>query len=343
MAKVDKKRTPTKHKVGTSVLEKLQAGKSSVRVVRAGDSSEEDEVDLPPVEAVFACPELVRAILLSVPLDYLATSLRWVNRLSRSTARELVEAKLFDKVKVIAFDRYEGGDWFRADVRRGWSDISLTSKERCVDEAIKMAACRCSSWESSCGRCGFKDKNSSDMKSCESNALKYGRIPLQGFDAVEAKALLLSKGSLRIGANRSLHGGGVHPRPDEESIVVGFNEGDLGLEELLQDLTDSIGDEVQYKYGHIPDSFSHFYGLEKSMYLPEFLRLLFVVFRDGPCPPVGIGRGRVESEVSASVSSAKVVIDERGSRFVRFRKFYRFRTQANEPVEIRLESMHCIY
>lgn len=335
MAKVEKKRTPTKYKVGTSVLENLQTA-GSVRAVRAGGDSQGDEVDLPPVEAVFACPELVRAILLSVPLDYLATSLRWVNRLCRSTARELVETKLFDKVKVIAFDRYEGGGWFWAEVRRGWSDISLTTKDKCVDEALKMAACRCSSWESSCG---FKDKNSSDMKSCESNALEYGYTSLQGFDTAKAKALLLSKGTLRIGANRSLSGEG-HPQPDEESIVVEFNEGDLSLGDLLQDLTDSVGDEVQYKYGHIPDSFTRFYGLEKNMCLREFLRLLFVVFHDGPCPSTGVGSA--DSEVSTSVSSAKVVIDERDSRFVRFRKFYRFRTHTNEPVEIRLESMHCI-
>ena len=227
-------------------------------------------MDLPPTEAVFACPELVRAILLSVPLDYLATSLRWVNRLCRSTARELAETKLFDKVKVIAFDRYEGGDWFRADVRRGWSDISLTTKKKCVDEALKMAACRCPSWESSCG---FKDKNSSDMKSCESNALKYyRRVPLQGFDTVKAKELLRSKGLLRIGANRSVSGGGGHPRPDEESIVVEFNEGDLSLGDLLQDLTDSVGDEVQYKYGHIPDSFTRFYsmGLRRTCAFASF-------------------------------------------------------------------------
>ena len=40
-------------------------------------------------------------------------------------------------------------------------------------------------------------------------------------------------------------------------------------------------------------------------------------------PHSSIGR-----EISTSVSSAKVVIDENHNRFVRFRKFYRFRTQA---------------
>jgi len=257
MAKVNKKRTPTKHKVGGS----------------AGGSTG-DEVDLPPIEAAFACPELVRAILLSVPLDYLATSMRWVNRLFRSTAQELVEFMLFDETKVIAFDRYHGGDWFKADVCRGWTDISLTTKERCVDEALQMAACRCSSWESTCG---FQDKNSSEMKSCQSNALKSGFTPLRGFDTVKAKDLLLSKGWVHIGANQSVHGGGGYPRPDEQSIVVEFNKGDLSLEKLLKDLTKSIRKEVEYDY--IPNTFTRFYGVEKKkMHLREFLRLLFVVF-----------------------------------------------------------------
>ena len=51
--------------------------------------------------------------------------------------------KKLDKTKVIGFYRVGGGEWFKVQVRRGWSDKCLTSNESAIDDALWLASCRC--------------------------------------------------------------------------------------------------------------------------------------------------------------------------------------------------------
>ena len=35
------------------------------------------------------------------------------------------------------------GSWFKAEVRKGWTDKHLTTKESAIDDAVWLASCRC--------------------------------------------------------------------------------------------------------------------------------------------------------------------------------------------------------
>jgi hypothetical protein len=79
-----------------------------------------------------------------------------------------LEEKFFDKIKVIAYDTWPSS-WFKAEVRRGWSEYSCTSKASCIDDALAMSSCRCSSYSDDCA---FNKNSKTNQENCKKEALR---------------------------------------------------------------------------------------------------------------------------------------------------------------------------
>jgi hypothetical protein len=111
---------------------------------------------------IFKTDEMLNTILGFLPFEEQVCSLRLVNRNFKKTCEALLEEKFVDKIKVIAFDAWESS-WFKAEVRRGWSEDSCTNKESCIDDALAMASCRC---------IAFHNNSKENQENCKKEALR---------------------------------------------------------------------------------------------------------------------------------------------------------------------------
>lgn len=275
-------------------------------------------------------------ILAFLPFEQQAGALRLVNRQFKAAAQSLLEEKFFDKVKVIGYDNFEGSGWFRADVRRGsWSNDNCTSLESCIAEALQWVACRCCAWD---GTCAFHQSGDADANgSCMEKALQRKRYkPLKNWDMEQARMLLRTNGWFRIRKKLPNGQGSARVRPDEQSVQVRFEQGELSLDDILRQVKRSIHREVTYEL--MPVTFRRFYGIEDDdMSSSRFLRSLFVLFQQ-TSTTASAAAIRRDGAAAPSIGMTKSLIDEKGTRFYRMQMYFRFYTNANEPVEIRLQS-----
>jgi len=254
-----------------------------------------------------------------------------VDRKFKATAHRLLEEKLFEKVKVFGYDRWDGG-WFKATIRRGWSDACCTSHESCVEEALSLAfQCRCCSFE---GGCAF-NRGVADFSGCQAHRSNKEKP----FDMDQARVLLLSRGWFRIINNRPDVTRYMQD-PSDPHVQISYKQGsdDDGnqdiLHEYLRRVEETIDEEVSYEM--IPSSFRKFYGLGGEMPSRQFLRSLFILFGD---------RATANTEgKKPSISMIKSLIDvpRHSSRFCRMKMYVRFYTTDNGPIEICLQSKHSI-
>ena len=264
-----------------------------------------------------------------------AGRLRLVCRQFKDSAIRQLEAKLLDETKVIGFDRDYAG-WFKADVRRGWSDEQFgTDRGSVIDDALWMASCRC---------CPFGPNHCTDKKSCPSTKmpLKFGRENTV-LDMEQARELLNKKGWVKLTPNFPSGQGEVRRlKQSEQHVKIRFQKGEKSIFKICDAVSRAIRSEVQYRL--MPDSFRRFYGISGQMTSRRFLRSIFLVFCNSANSAIDTEEDRLSKRrclPEPSIGFAKSVVDGSNSdRYCRSKTLYRFYTSSHEPIEIRLESRH---
>jgi len=270
------------------------------------------------------------AILSFSSFEEQAGALRLVCRQFKDSAMRQMETKLLDEVKVIGFDRWYNG-WFKASVRRGWSDDPFAvTKESVVDESLYMASCRCFAFDGNSNSCP-------GMDSCPgtNEVVTFGPKNTV-FDLDQARTLLKTNGWLRLtpsfpgGQDRRL-------KSRDQHVKIRFQGGEKSLFGICNDVARAVGKEVSYVL--VPETFQESYGLSGSdMTSRQFIRSLFLVFlhttfRDDQQEENPTKMARL---AEPSIGMAKSFV----GGFVRMKMIARFYTMAGEPIEIRLESKH---
>jgi hypothetical protein len=282
-----------------------------------------------------------------------AGKLRLVCRQFGASALRQLEAKL-DKIKVIGFSREgECGDsWFKATVRRGWSDTCLTSKESAIDDALWLASCRC------CFQyCADKDscKNASKPLTCHGYSSESKKYETLTVDEAFVRQKLAEVGQVQL----------TETSPDElcwaerddywkpsNVVKCSFEEDEMNLFELCRNIGKAINshsDEYEYEEEgeRVPLNWhlKRDYGVSKRISSRQFVRSIFLIFARAE-NKITISeedesaekKARVTPSQKVTIGMAKTNIATKIGSYSRMKKIIRFKSAANEPLEICLES-----
>ena len=281
-----------------------------------------------------------------------AGKLRLVCRQFDASALHQLERKL-DKIKVIGFMRDGegcGNNWFKATVRRGWTDKCLTSKESAVDDALWLASCRC-----------FFDY-CEDKESCQNvdNPLKC-----LGYSSKHKKTMSKTPNMDRVRKQLSDKGRAVltDMDPDDFSykcddysgpsnmVECSFKRQEMNLFELCRKVAKSIDKKTDaygcLDEGELPNLNGHLksdYGVSMVITSRQFVRSIFLVFArakgktnaSGDESAVKKARSAPVEEVTVGMAKSNISVKNGGHS--RMKKIIRFYSAANEQMEICLES-----
>lgn len=283
-----------------------------------------------------------------------AGKLRLVCRQFGASALRQLEAKL-EKIKVIGFSNEgECGDsWFKATVQRGWSDKCLTSKESVVDDAIWLASCRC------CFQyCADKDscKNASKPLTCHGYSSKSKKYETLTVEEAVVRQKLTDKGRVQLTETSSDELRWAE-RDDywKPSNVVkcSFEEDEMNLFDLCRNVGKAIdsntGGYMYEEEGEQPPLNWHLkrdYGVSKRISSRQFVRSIFLIFARAENKITmneedesAEKKARVTPSQKVTIGMAKTNIDAaKIGHYSRMKKIIRFKSAANEPLEICLES-----
>ncbi len=282
-----------------------------------------------------------------------AGKLRLVCRQFDTSSLRQLEAKL-DKIKVIGFSREGefGDNWFKATVRRGWSDTCLTSKESVVDDALWLASCRC------CFQyCADKD-------SCE-NASKPLKFHGYSPDSKKHKTLTVDEAKVRQKLTDKGRVQLTKTSPDElrraerddywkpsNVVKCSFEEDEMNLFDLCRKVGKAIdsntGGYMYEEEGEQPPLNWHLkrdYGVSKRISSRQFVRSIFLIFARAE-NNITINeedesaekKARVSPSQKVTIGMAETNIATKIGSYSRMKKIIRFKSAANEPLEICLES-----
>lgn len=291
------------------------------------------------------------------PFEDQAGKLRLVCRQFDASALRQIEAKL-DKTKVIGFTRGGGegcecgSSWFKATVRRGWSDTCLTSKESAIDDALWLASCRC------CFEyCADKEscKNASKPLNCLGHSSDAKKSETQSIDVgILRQKLADTEGRVRLTEESP---DDIWERCDywEPSNVVecSFKEDEMTLFELCHIAGKVIDSKTggRYEYeetgrrGRLNRHLKRDYGVSKSISSRQFVRSIFLIFVRAATKTAldqdkssAVKKARIAPSRKVTIGMAKSTVEVKGGSYSRMKKIMRFHSADNEPVEICFES-----
>ena len=267
--------------------------------------------------------KIVDTIISFLPFKEQAGMLRLVCRPFKDSAIRQLEIKLLDEIKVIGFDRYESGGWFKAQVRRGWSDDPFaTTEDSVIDDAFWLASCRCSTF-SSC-------KNSDSCKNTQKGIA-------DALDVKQARAVLREQGRIkRVFENKYETNHDIR----RLEMNIKFSSKPKTIFAICNEiLWDIMYGSVSYEM--IPKYLRRDYGICGRMSNGRFLRSLFLVFNHIPdsmeasnptkkvCGP-GPSMGKVETYVHC--------LNDTSTSYHRMKTLFRFHTREGKEIEILIES-----
>ena len=283
-----------------------------------------------------------------------AGKLRLVCRQFDASSLRQLEAKL-DKIKVIGFSREGefGDNWFKATVQRGWSDTCLTSKESVVDDAIWLASCRC------CFQyCADKDscKNASKPLTCHGYSSKSKKHKTKTVDEAKLRQKL-TDGRGRVQLTKTSSDELRWAERDDywkPSNVVrcSFEEDEMNLFDLCHKVGEVIdthtGGYMYEEEGEQPPLNRHLkrdYGVSESISSRQFVRSIFLIFARAENnitmneeDESAEKKARVTPSQKVTIGMAETNIATKIGNYSRMKKIIRFKSAANEPLEICLES-----
>lgn len=259
-----------------------------------------------------------------------AGKLRLVCRQFGASALRQLENKL-DKTKVIGFDRGECGTFFKASVRHGWSEKSLTNEESTVDDALWLAKCRCCA-----NLCKDKESCPDREKSTEYTDRKGKSTTL---DTDWARGQLVERGRFQVDGKYC-------------KSKCSFKREEMSIYQLCEKVKDIIHSSVQYvddggEWGEyydfgIPSHFQRFYGVSKSISSKQFIRSLFLVFTKAAKAAESLGenatkRARMQRNEEVTIGAADATTKLCHAYYSRTMTIFRFYSATHEPMEICLE------
>ena len=314
--------------------------------------------DIPKLAVVTQQPEWVKtnevldAITSYASFEDQAGKLRLVCRQFDASALRQIEAKL-DKTNVIGFCRGggEGGcydSWFKATVRRGWSDTCLTSKESAIDDVLWLASCRC------CFEyCA--DKNSCNNAS-KPLTVSNGENSQTVDEATVRQKLADKEGRVRL-TEESPYESWQRENCDywKPSNVVecSFKEDEMTPFQLCKLAFEVIdiktGGEYMYeetgRRARLDWNLKRDYGVSKAITSRQFVRSIFLVFARAVASEKAVDKDESATKKARIAPSRKVTIGMAESNvqvkkghYSRMKKIMRFYSANNEPMEICFES-----
>eukprot|EP00984_Skeletonema_dohrnii_P010486 scaffold4091_cov85-Skeletonema_dohrnii-CCMP3373.AAC.1 len=276
-----------------------------------------------------------------------AGKLRLVCRQFDAAALRQLEEKL-DQTKVIGFSRECGGgeSWFKAIVRRGWTDICLTSKESAIEDALWLASCRCR-----LEHCSDKEscKSVGENLECEGYSSKSKKKETHTIDKAWARQRLSEKGKVYL----------TDVDPDDFSCESPYNSRSNGVEcsfeeyernhfELCRMVEQGFGSNMAERYDgslvSLHSLLKQVYGVSKSITSRQFVRSIFLVIARAELKPLA-NAGESAEKKARNTPSAKVTVGKAKSsmavengHYSRSKQIYRFFSGDNTPMEICVES-----
>ena len=291
---------------------------------------------------------IVDAITSYASFEDQAGKLRLVCSQFGASALRQLESKL-DKTKVFGFYRGESWDFFKAQVRRGWSENCLTSKESAIDDALWLASCRCLT-----NLC--KDKESCPNSG---NVPQYtdGRSgkSKKTLDMQWAREQLTERGRFNL-FPRPPNWSPRDNEPPSAGVECSFKREQMSLWSLCDKVKAIVHKNVDYaaEYygdwgdsdgsgGRIPGHFQRFYGVSKGIPPKQFIRSLFLVFTKAAGVTTNTEdetankRARLGPIDEVTFGKAKSNMWEDDTYYGRSITIYRFYSAAHEPFEIHME------
>eukprot|EP00985_Skeletonema_marinoi_P005495 scaffold2385_cov81-Skeletonema_marinoi.AAC.3 len=276
-----------------------------------------------------------------------AGKLRLVCRQFDAAVLRKLQDKL-DETKVIGFSRECGGgdSWFKATVRRGWTDICLTSKESAIEDALWLASCRCRfeycSDKESC-------KSAGENLECEGYSSKSKKKETHTIDKAWAQQRLSEKGKVYL----------TDVDPDDFSwkspyysrsngVECSFQEYEMNHFELCRMVEQGFGSNMAERYDgslvSLHSLLKKVYGVSKSITSRQFVRSIFLVIARAELKLLANESESAEKK-ARSTPSAKVTVGKAKSsmavengHYSRSKQIYRFFSADNTPMEICAES-----
>ena len=234
-----------------------------------------------------------------------AGKLRLVCRQFDASALRQIEAKL-DKVKVIAFRRGALGEcWFKATVRRGWSDTCLASKESAINDALWLASCRCY-----CAYCANEVVYSPGAKDSETKTIDEAYVRQKMADR--------GIGELRL-----------------SEMECSIQEEEMTLFQLCRIAGNVIPSEL---HRHLKRD----YGVSTDISTRQLVRSIFLVFARAESKKAhdkdesAMKKARISRKVT--IEKAKSHIHVKDCTYYRSKRTIRFHLADNEPMEICFDS-----
>ncbi|KAK1743957.1 hypothetical protein QTG54_005554 [Skeletonema marinoi] len=280
-----------------------------------------------------------------------AGKLRLVCRQFDAAALRQLQDKL-DETKVIGFSRDgsecgSGDSWFKATVRRGWSDNCLTSKESAIDDALWLASCRCRfeycSDKESC-------KSAGENLKCEGYSSKSKKEESQTIDKAWARQRLSEKGKVYltdVDPDDLSWKGDYYSRSN--GVECSFEEYEINHFELCRMVEKGFGSNMDQSMCDgglvsLHRQLKKDYGVTKSITSRHFVRSIFLVLARAKLKPLA-NVGESAEKKARSTPSSKVTFGKAKSNlavenghYSRSKQIYRFFSADNEPMEICLES-----
>eukprot|EP00984_Skeletonema_dohrnii_P027794 scaffold17464_cov80-Skeletonema_dohrnii-CCMP3373.AAC.2 len=308
-------------------------------------------------DIVVQMPEWVQSKkILSTVMSYAsfedqAGKLRLVCRQFDAAALHQLKDKL-DETKVIGFSRDdEVCSWFKANVRRGWTDNCLTSKESVIEDALWLASCRCHD-----KYCSDKEscKNVGENLECEGYSSKSKKNETHTIDKAWAQQRLLEKGQVYL----------TEEDPDDFSwrsdyysrsngVECSFQEYEMNHFELCRMVEQGFGSnmnqsEVDPEGGlglvSLHSQLKKVYGVSKNITSRQFVRSIFLAIARAKLKPLA-NEGESAEKRARNTPSAKVTVGKAKSNltvenghYSRSKQIYRFFSADNVPMEICVEA-----
>ena len=289
-----------------------------------------------------------------------AGKLRLVCRQFDASALRQIEAKLV-KTKVIAFRRGGGegcecyDSWFKATVRRGWSDTCLTSNDSAIDDVLWLASCRC------CFEyCADKDscKNASKPLTCHGYNPDTKKHETQTIDEASVRQKLTDKeGWVRLAEEspgecwrreRALY----YVKPSNV-VRCSFKEDEMTLFQLSELAFKVIDYNTGGEYGYeemgrralLNWNLKRDYGVSKSITSRQFVRSIFLIFARAAVNEKALDKdesamkkARIAPSQKVTIGTAESTVEVKKGHYSRMKKIMRFYSANNEPMEICFES-----
>lgn len=278
--------------------------------------------------------KILNTITSYVSFEVKVGKLRLVCRQFDAAVLRQLEDKL-DEAKVIGFSRdgEGGGDsWFKATVRRGWSDNCLTSKESAIDDALWLASCRCCF-----DYCPDKESCSYARKplECRGYSAKCKKDEIQTIDVAWARQTLSVKGSVYLTDEDpyDLSYEGDYCAPRSNGVQCSFQEYELHFE-LCRIVEKGFGpymDQRMYDGGLVSlhRQLKEDYGVTGRITSRRFVRSIFLVLARAKGMPLATDesaekKARSTPSEEVTVGEAKSNISVKNGYFSRSKKIYRF-------------------